>query len=314
MNVRGILIAGLLMVAAGCGGNDRRPEGVTAARPAESAGSPPEDQLEPAGGEPQGCALPGAAAPEGDDWATAGAEPLESAFPDAAPVSDEPPAGAWEGHVGTAPGAIEPRAGAASLRPRSFSSFDDAEPAASPVDEFIKRLRDGGMVYNAPETMQYGEPADLELLISPAQSVESLLSQLRDASNARTDTVSIGNRMEAALTGAGFSIEALSPELQAVSSTKPTRWRWRVTPTRHGRQELHLSLHAHIDVDGRDTPYVVETKDAVIEVNITVGQRIAGFVGKNWQWLWAAVVLPVCGFRLRRRKRSDEETPRRAAA
>ena len=118
------------------------------------------------------------------------------------------------------------------------------------------------------------------------------------------------------LTGTGFEIENYSPALQAVTSTRPTQWRWRIAPTSHGPQELHLSLLAHIDVAGNSAPLVVETREAVIQVDITLGQRVTGIVEANWQWLWATFVFPIVGYRLRRRRwsRREDDEPRRMAA
>ncbi|MBX3438033.1 MAG: hypothetical protein KF861_11125 [Planctomycetaceae bacterium] len=311
MKCRILLTAVVLVMIVGCSGQDRSHGPVGKDAPVESADWTSEIDV----------AVAGSAVPEATDeamltegdaefaWdvgAMEGADPFDSAPPPPPPIDDRP-TGNWREFnavVETAPGVRS------SPRSASATRYDVAET----VDEIVERLRDGGMVYNAPSTMQFGEPTDMELLISPTQSTDALITQLRDSTNARSDTLQIGNRMEASLTGAGFSIEPLSPELQAVSGSRPTRWRWRVTPTQHGRQELHLSVAAHLDIDGRDTPYVVETKDAVIEVDITVGQQVAAFVGKYWQWLWAAVIVPVCGFGVRKRKRANDKTVRRAAA
>jgi hypothetical protein len=102
--------------------------------------------------------------------------------------------------------------------------------------------------------------------------------------------------MEARLTHQGFAIEAIDPELQVVTSLQPTRWRWDLTPTEHGQQTIHLTLSAHIDVAGSDAPVVVQTFDREILVDITVAQRASGFFQENWQWLWAAIALPIVGF------------------
>lgn len=72
------------------------------------------------------------------------------------------------------------------------------------------------------------------------------------------------------------------PDRQAVTSQQTTRWTWKVTPTGHGPQTLHLTLSAHIDVAGRDAPLVVRTFDRDIQVNITILQRVSGFIQKNW--------------------------------
>ena len=44
---------------------------------------------------------------------------------------------------------------------------------------------------------------------------------------------------------------------------------------------------------------------------MTLRERITGFVGDNWQWLWAALIVPLlglaAGFVKARRYRRDEE-------
>src|SRR5690606_37744691 len=124
----------------------------------------------------------------------------------------------------------------------------------------------------------------------------------------------IANRMEAKLTGSGFEIEPLSEPVQAITSHRPTKWRFKVKPVKTGPQELHLSLLAHIDLEGRDAPLVVETRDARIEVDITVPRRLAGMLQAHWKWLWAAVVVPTIGYFYRRKTgRKPPEQPIRHA-
>lgn len=125
--------------------------------------------------------------------------------------------------------------------------------------------------------MRYAQPQLVELLLSPSLSVADLQAQLRQQVGAESARAQISNRMEAQLTGSGFGIEAQMPDLQAVTSQQATRWTWKVTPTEHGPQTLHLTLSAHIDVAGRDAPLVVRTFDRDIQVNITIPQRVSGF-------------------------------------
>ena len=115
------------------------------------------------------------------------------------------------------------------------------------------------------------------------------------------------------MTGRGFAIEALTPDLQAVTSQQITRWKWDVTPTGYGRRTLHLTLSAHIDVDGHDTPLVVRTFDREVQVGITIEQHITGFIKQNWQWLWAAVLAPMAGY-LWNGRRKRRKKPKGSAA
>ena len=154
--------------------------------------------------------------------------------------------------------------------------------------------------------MRYKQTRLVELLLSPSLSVAQLQAQLEHKAGVESAKIRISNRMEAQLTGRGFAIEALVPDLQAIPSEQASRWRWNVTPTEHGNQRLHLVLSAHINVAGRDTPLVVRTFDRLIEVEITIRQRLSGFYQKNWQWLWAAGLVPIAGYIWRRwKKRLD---------
>lgn len=171
------------------------------------------------------------------------------------------------------------------------------------VDESVRQLDWGNIAFNAPASMRYAQPQIVELLLSPSLSVADLQAQLQQKVGVESARAQISNRMEAQLTGSGFGIEAQMPDLQAVTSQQATRWTWKVTPTGHGPQTLHLTLSAHIDVAGRDAPLVVRTFDRDIQVSITIPQRVSGFIQKNWQWLWAAIVLPIAGYLWRRRKK-----------
>jgi hypothetical protein len=175
------------------------------------------------------------------------------------------------------------------------------------IDEILKSLEWGNIVFNAPKKMQLKEPNTIELLLSLTQSVQELQGELNRQGELESARVRISNRMEARLSGQGFKIEALVPEVQAISSEETTRWKWQVIPTEHGLRSLHLTLSAIITVSNRDTPLVIRTYDRTIAVEISIGQRVSSFIINNWQWLWAAVLVPIATFLwtlLRKRHRS----------
>jgi hypothetical protein len=194
--------------------------------------------------------------------------------------------------------------------PLAMGSGDTADPylgnmspSTSPesdslalVDEAVQGLDWGNIAFNAPDTMDYGHVRTVELVLSPTLPVSDLQSQLEDQTGVQLAQVQISNRMEARLTGSGFDIVAMRPDLQAVTTQHLTRWVWEVTPTGHGTQKLHLSLSAHIDLGASDTPLVVRTFDRDIVVEVALGQRVTDFLEDNWNWMWAAVVVPCCGY------------------
>jgi hypothetical protein len=180
------------------------------------------------------------------------------------------------------------------------------KPASSSVelaDQSVRQLDWGNIAFNAPASMTYAQPQTVELLLSPSLSIADLQAQLQQKVGAESARVQISNRMEAQLTGSGFAIEAHIRDPQWVTSQQ-TRWTWKVTPTGHGPQTLHLTLSAYIDIAGRDAPLVVRTFDREIQVNITIAQRASGFIQKNWQWLWAAILVPIAGYLWKRRRKA----------
>jgi hypothetical protein len=198
---------------------------------------------------------------------------------------------------------LQPTSPAATPRPRLVPPLPPS--SVELVDQSVRQLDWGNIAFNAPSSMRYAQPQDVELLLSPTLSVADLEAQLQQKVGAEAARLQISNRMEAQLTGRGFAIEALTPDLQAVTSQQITRWKWEVTPKEHGPQTLHLALSAHIDVAGRDAPLVARTFDRDIQVDITIPQRVSGFIQKNWQWLWAAIVVPIAGYLWKRRRKAS---------
>jgi hypothetical protein len=108
--------------------------------------------------------------------------------------------------------------------------------------------------------------------------------------------------MEARLTGYMFNITAITDEIQAVSESHNTEWRWEIHPKEEGKHSLHLTLTALIEVDGHSTPRAIRTFDKIIEVTVTRTQKLFNFFKNNWQWVWTAILIPIMGWLWKRKK------------
>jgi hypothetical protein len=78
-----------------------------------------------------------------------------------------------------------------------------------------------------------------------------------------------------------------------------TERKWEIEPTRVGLQYLHLTLSAILDVADSSLPRTIRTFEKTIEVSEVVvpwPQQLSKFIKDNWQWLWAAIVIPVVGW------------------
>jgi hypothetical protein len=158
------------------------------------------------------------------------------------------------------------------------------------------------LAFNTPSAMNIGDTAQIQLLLSLEESIDELKRALEGAGGREGAKVAVAERMEARLSGANFRITAVTPEEQALTSTGRTEWRWEVQPTIAGSHPLHLSLSAVLRVDGASTRRSIRTFDKTIVVQVTLARQASDFVGKNWQWLWAVLVVPVAGWLWRRRR------------
>jgi len=182
------------------------------------------------------------------------------------------------------------------------------------VDRVLQGLPTGNIAFNAPTSMILGNTYGIHLLLSARHSVQQLQAELRQRVAGQDvlqgAQISIAPEMEARLTGQSFAITAVTPERQLVSDQQETDWQWDVTPNREGTQELHLTVSVMLNVDNGSLPRAIQTLDRQISVQVTWGQRLSGFLGTNWQWLWAVVVAPLAAwawqrFKKRPAKRSD---------
>lgn len=180
---------------------------------------------------------------------------------------------------------------------------------ASAVDRILETMNWGNIAFNAPQSIQLKDTAQIQLLLSLEQSVEDLRNAITAAGENEGARIRISNRMEARLTGPSFQITAITPEQQAITSKGVTEWKWEIKPTTAGRHRLHLTLSALFSVDGASAQRAIRTFDKTIEVQVTLAQQASEFLSNNWQWIWAAVLVPVVAWLWKRAKARKSGNP-----
>jgi hypothetical protein len=163
-------------------------------------------------------------------------------------------------------------------------------------------MESANIVFNSPRNINLRATAQIQLLLDLQKSMEVLRQAISAAGEREGARIKVSNRMEARLSGPSFQITAITPEEQAIGSAETVEWRWEIKPSAAGRHNLHLTLTALLNVDGASTRRAIRTFDKAIEVEVTLGQRASEFLGRNWQWLWAALLLPLVGWLLNRWK------------
>ncbi|MDP8908902.1 MAG: hypothetical protein M3N47_07240 [Chloroflexota bacterium] len=177
------------------------------------------------------------------------------------------------------------------------------------IDAILEGLPLATVAFNVPTRIALGESAVIELLLSTRAPTEDLKREITEAGKRIGARIRISDRMEARLTGPRFKIEAITPEVQAISGSEVTSWRWEVEPTVTGRPRLHLTLSAILDVRGSPSTRTVRTFQRTLVVDVSLSDRVANFLQGNWQWLWTAILVPVAAWLMARHKRQAPGGP-----
>lgn len=188
----------------------------------------------------------------------------------------------------------------------------DDDPFAA-IDRKLASLPLGSIAFNTPQSVSFGDVATIELLASLKETEAELRNAIRESGAVETGAIRLSHRMDARLTGAGFKIEAVTPDVQALSRNEQTRWLWQIEPTKTETLDLHLTLSALLTIDGEAMTRSVRTFERTIEVNVPLQSQVLAFAGQHFEWLITTLAVPLSGalyYRFRRRKRAIESETR----
>ena len=177
-------------------------------------------------------------------------------------------------------------------------------PPPPNIDVILEGLTFANVAFNAPTELHLGDTAVIELLVSGERPIRELKEEIRERGEREGGRIQVSDVVEARLTGLGFRIQAISDERQPVRRAGVTRWSWEIEPVETGALRLHLTISAIVDVAGSESTYTIETFRRELDVRVTWSERVSGFVGSNWQWLWTAILLPIGAWLLQRRRKA----------
>lgn len=165
------------------------------------------------------------------------------------------------------------------------------------VDEALRRAAEGSLAYNAPETMRLEETVDVQLLISPTTSPQALEEAITESGPVESAAISVTPWMQAELRPVNARAFEITPvhenARQLVGTVEPTEWKWAVTALEGGRQRLTLVVFRLVEFEGEESWRTVEEFTTDLEVDVTLGQRLAR---GGWLWLAAALLLVAGGW------------------
>ncbi len=174
-------------------------------------------------------------------------------------------------------------------------------------EEVVKELEWGKVVFHSKDLMNFKETNNVEVVLSHSVPIKNLLRQLQLAVEKEFPRATVTNRIEARLSGKGFKIKPIVPEIQAFSSEGMAQWSWDLTAIDGGLQNLNLTISVILIIAHRDAPFVVWDYDQPVNIEITSTQIVTDFFIKHLKWLTVIIMLPVVGFLMtRHRKRKHQ--------
>ena len=180
-------------------------------------------------------------------------------------------------------------------------------PSPSPslqesIDEEIKKLPKGRILFNPPKEMEVGEPEPVEVRITKSMT-EELTRDLKGRGDPIIEEINVSTSMNVRLTGINFDIEPQNGAAQAIESDKFTKWVFYVTPLKSGIQTLHITVYVIISIPGYDDK---EKEYEVEDWEINVKVNPMWLLKCNWQFivgtLIAIVGLIIAAISIRKKK------------
>jgi hypothetical protein len=141
-------------------------------------------------------------------------------------------------------------------------------------------------------SMKIGETADVELI----------LHGTGQPSGAR-------RKVAARLSAIAFAVSPGSDEEQSIGHGQDLHWNWQLQAMTAGSQTIKATMTSHVVVNNQTNSHEIGTlsKPIVIEATPTPNP-FTSFVAKNWQWLWAAILVPGATFLWNRRRKKQRRT------
>ena len=167
--------------------------------------------------------------------------------------------------------ATQPSASASrSMSGKSMGDQDMFGPAMA-TDEFLGSLRTVPIAHETPRGATFGRPFTVTVALD-ATGDDSATDSLPGTGNIGEGEAQVSDTVQAVVSGEAFRVEAITPDVQRISPLTENVWRWRVTPTAVGNQDLVIELFALMG----DEALPLRTFRDSVEVKVSrIGQAVA---------------------------------------
>jgi len=176
-------------------------------------------------------------------------------------------------------------------------------PPQESIDEILKKLPMGKVLFNPPKEMKVGETELVEVRITQ-NITENLTKELEGHEEPEIRETKVSPYMKVRLAGINFDIDPQNGAEQIIERDKYTHWEFHVTPLKSGLQTLKLTYYVIIPFQGADRQKEYEVGDWEVSVNVTP----MGLLKCYWQFIVGtliaivALIISIIGIRKKRRE------------
>jgi len=158
------------------------------------------------------------------------------------------------------------------------------------IDEEIKKLAPGQILFNPPQNMTVGRNERVEVRIDKTFD-ENLSEGLRGRGETQIEDINVGKVMKVQLIGNNFDIEPLSEDEQLVSGIGFTQWEYDIMPKKAGDQIIILKVSTIIILpEGKEKTISIPVFERKINVEVNPIYSIQNFIEINWKWIVSLIV------------------------
>ena len=148
---------------------------------------------------------------------------------------------------------------------------EDMFGTAMTTEDFLGSLRTVPIAHETPKGATFGRPFTVTVALD-ATGDDSATDALSGTGNIAEGEARVSDTVQALVSGDAFDVEAITPDVQRVSPLTENVWRWKVTPTAVGNQELVIELFALMG----DEALPLRTFRDSVDVEVSrIGQAIA---------------------------------------
>jgi prepilin-type N-terminal cleavage/methylation domain-containing protein len=176
-------------------------------------------------------------------------------------------------------------------------------PIHDAIQDEIKRLAPGKILYNPPRQMRQGKKERVEVRVA-RQFAGDLAAGLRGRGEPAIRQIQVGSVMIAQLSGDSFTIKPIGKPDRIVPDDGFAQWEWDVMPIKSGEQTLQLLVSVKIKLPGSgEENYVHPVMEEAIAVSINPWYVVSTFITKNWQYILGTIAIPFIGWIVKRKKK-----------